>query len=154
TNVFTSSWAEIALFLKTTGDDTGTENATALQTNPSLRPLPLYTLHLRQRLLVPADDDVHPRMLPPGGGQQWAFKIKNGNAPNYPGASNTDPAPAPTASAAGVQQKIYFNNPADITQPVRRFGSNGLLLAGPTAPSNQGGAGINYLRFLDESAAQ
>ncbi|MFO0878761.1 MAG: prepilin-type N-terminal cleavage/methylation domain-containing protein [Gemmataceae bacterium] len=119
TNEYTSSWAEVAVFLRPVpgGEDTEDPNAT------SGSPLPLNTLYLRQRLLVPSRDDVDSIGAVPSGQANQYLEVSQ--------------------FADGTN--LAFNTPADITMPARRFGNS----TPPSLALNV--APLNYPRLQDES---
>lgn len=103
-NVFVSPYAEMAIFLKPTGENT--EDPTGPST-----PLPLHTLHFRQRLLNPNMDVVQDAIA---------------QAPLYAEVSHVqDPNDA---------TKLIVNTLADVTIPPRRFEQS--TTAGANSPSN------------------
>jgi type II secretory pathway pseudopilin PulG len=106
-NTYTAPWAEVAVFLKNYGEMT---DDPATNTTPQQ----LYTLHLRQRLLIPDNG------LLPAAGQPGSILAAAYNAGSYVEMScYRDPLLLPM----GVPPNLYFNNPADVTMPARRMTS-------------------------------
>jgi prepilin-type N-terminal cleavage/methylation domain-containing protein len=96
--IFSSQWAEVAYFLWRDPSNPITANAT-----------PLYNLYRRQRLAVPYDN-ADPNWGNPAvdiGRASFYSQI----SVSYGGLANPDNA-----------GKLYFNSPADLTIPERRFG--------------------------------
>lgn len=150
-HAFYSQWGEVAYFLRQTGMTTGGTT-------------PLYGLYRRQ--LVALDQ------LDPGVGGNPPFHTRL-NDPNNP--PNTAPARVsqsrqatfyfdvsckpdplnPTLPAAPPNPEnppyLYFNNPADLTIPQRRFGMNpadgtaGLPLSAGLQPGNTAYSNIAYV---------
>jgi prepilin-type N-terminal cleavage/methylation domain-containing protein len=102
-NVYNSQWAEIAYFLRPTGDNA--------------KGTPLYSLYRRQLLLVPDN------------GLLTGNVAKGANVP----ATATAQYEYPEMSASYNGANVYFNNPRDVTMPVRRFGMTAGNLAGAYA---------------------
>jgi type II secretory pathway pseudopilin PulG len=124
TTTFCSQWAEVAAWVLPTGDVTQDPNAAA----PSQ---PLYTLYLRQRLLVPDNTQVQPP-VPAADYQQGGYVETScyGNP------------------SSGQGTNLYFNSPADVTMPIRRLNANPGAVgdtAGSKAPST-------YPRLAQEPA--
>jgi type II secretory pathway pseudopilin PulG len=113
-NVFSSPWAEVALYLKPiAGETTVDPNATAGA------PLQLFTLFMRQRLLIPNNDDI-----------PWGAAVPRVDTDYQPPSANytefsvtrTPPNDRTNVPPALVSSPLYFNSPADVTMPIRRFG--------------------------------
>jgi type II secretory pathway pseudopilin PulG len=94
TGTFCSSWAEVAVFTRPSGETTEDPN----------NPLTLYTLYMRQRLAIQDNSLVSPTIP---SGQYTA----NGN---YVEMSCYRDLKTPNI--------LYFNSPADLTMPARRLG--------------------------------
>jgi type II secretory pathway pseudopilin PulG len=93
-----SPWAEVAVFMQQSPDVTEDPSGTAAS-------LPLYTLYLRQRLVVPDNSLVNPAIVS-------TDYVNNGN---YVEMSCYQDLITPT--------NLYFNSPADLTMPGRRLGA-------------------------------
>lgn len=119
--VFAAQWAEIAIYLKPTGEFTETKPDVDPPNTNTVTELPLYALHVRQRLLVPANDDVTTAVVP----------TPATNLLPYLEVSHQSPDPR-------NQNRVYFNNPADLTMPIRRFKATATAanFAGTDPPSN------------------
>jgi hypothetical protein len=138
TNNYHSNWAEIIVYLKPNGDNTDDPN------NLTGTAQPLHTLYLRQRLLVPTHDEV-PAPTP---------TVPNGT--QYPEVSVTRNSPDDPNDTA----QLYFNCPADMTMPIRRFGYAFWRTGGtrdiPVLGGNSDVAGnrspANYPTMSDEDA--
>lgn len=119
-------WAEVAWFMQpqinpntliqdvTAPDPAAVNPVTGFAPAP---PLPLFTLSRRQRLLVPdnnlvALDLVAKNMPPLVPITQYANYLEVSCSPDYKIYNNLGTPPG----------NLYFNNPADITIPWRRFG--------------------------------
>lgn len=148
--VFTSQWAEIALFLRPLVDRNGNV-VTAQGTQGGATPL--FGLYRRQLLLVPDTRQVNfrhpadPNQLPPTsipvprpldllgylrGFSELSVRKRD---PDYAAASLSSPYPNPPTQPPGWGDTLYFNNPTDVTVPQRRFGMD------PTAAPTAFGAG-------------
>ncbi|MFO0845991.1 MAG: type II secretion system protein [Gemmataceae bacterium] len=117
-NQFTSPWAEVAIYLRSTGETTVDPNA------PSATGLPLHTLFLRQRLLVPSHKDV----------QDTGVTIPTDTLQNrrdYCEVSQT-----PDQSSTANPKALYFNGPQDVTMPSRRFNNPSMQLSHPVSPGS------------------
>jgi type II secretory pathway pseudopilin PulG len=146
-NVYLSPWAEIALYLQPSWIDA---QRTIQETTDDPQattggPLPLYTLYLRQRLLRPMQTTTVPQ---PNASPTYNLPIEY--AIPSPGTVTTTPTlnqelsitrggfdpnaakPPPvswgpddrdtTAGRGNTAAQLYFNTPADVTMPIRRFG--------------------------------
>jgi prepilin-type N-terminal cleavage/methylation domain-containing protein len=110
---FNSPWAEVAYFL--------------YQNGQSANGTPLFALYRRQKLLVPTQPAG---MSKPGGSTSNSTAV--GDALNWdPRPNMVIPASATVAyqnishwvnPQGGPQGRLYFNSPADVTVPERRFG--------------------------------
>jgi type II secretory pathway pseudopilin PulG len=90
--VYNSQWAEVAYFLRATGD--------------TAKGTPLFALYRRQLLLVPDNglltaNVAKGNLVPTGATAQYEY---------------------PEMSCAYSGSTVYFNNPRDVTMPARRFG--------------------------------
>lgn len=121
---FTSPWAEVAVFLRTTGEMTDDPEGTTT-------PQPLYALHVRQRALVPDNDAV----TKANGGVRVGSNL-------YPSYAEVSCSPDPINANV-----LYFNNPADVTIPERRLGKGSGGFSG-------NGAQSIYPTLADEDPAQ
>jgi type II secretory pathway pseudopilin PulG len=92
-STFRSQWAEVAYFLRPAVNDQGLPD-TANGT-------PLYSLYRRQRLLVP----------------------ENASIPPQPAARVADYLEVSCNLDQEDPQRMYFNNPVDVTIPARRLGT-------------------------------
>jgi type II secretory pathway pseudopilin PulG len=102
TNQYTSPWAEVAVYLRPTDEETADPNSS------SGGPLRLHTLHLRQRLLVPGIDELNLGATPPA-------------VADYPGYTEVGITRNPPNNRTNTSQ-LWFNSPQDVTMPIRRFG--------------------------------
>ena len=107
-NTLCSPWAEAALFLRATGESTDDP------TNPG-NSLPLFSLRLRQRVLVP-DNSLVQQLVQAQSPKQTSILASDYAAGGYVEMSCYQD-PNPTNSTY-----LYFNNPADVTMPARRLG--------------------------------
>jgi type II secretory pathway pseudopilin PulG len=109
TSSVSSSWGEVVVFLQASGSLTDDPD------NPNAVGLPLYTLYVRPRLLVPDDQVVKAVGPVPNAlyGSYAEMSCNCGFQANAPFPVSTPP------SAAGG---LYFNNPTDVTMPRRRLG--------------------------------
>jgi hypothetical protein len=92
-----SPWAEVAVFMKATGDTAQDPETGAT--------LPLYTLYLRRRVAVP-DNTL-------GGTTPFTAYATGGYVEVSCLSDPSNPA------------SLYFNSPLDLTMPVHRLGANG-----------------------------
>src|SRR5579871_6332591 len=106
---FNFQWGEVTWFLLPQLDpNTGQQDSTVPSTDSSSNPypaVPLYTLYRSQRLAVPDNNEVQNAGL--------GNAIANANALNFLGMSCW-----PNNSTGN----LYFNSPADLTMPFKRFG--------------------------------
>jgi hypothetical protein len=104
--VYGSSWAEVAFFLRDSGDTT---NDPQRPTQPRLK---LYTLYMRQRLVVPNSDTFAPTSNPDRSVSFAAYHSGGGNYAEMSfGIHSNEPS------------HLYFNSPQDLTMPHRRLGA-------------------------------
>lgn len=117
-------WAEVAWFLQpqvnlvTLTTDTTVTDPMSINPTPALpkfpppsTPLPLFTLYRRQRLLVPDNNLVSLDLV-----------TKGIMPPVIPSAQYANYLEMSCCPDAKTNATLYFNNPADITVPWRRFG--------------------------------
>jgi type II secretory pathway pseudopilin PulG len=112
-------WAEVAWFLRPAVNSEGVPD-TANGT-------PLYSLHRRQRLAVPDNTLVTPRQPSSAAGSYLELSC------------GSDPLD---------RNLLYFNNPADLTAPGRRFGTGLDGLPVVTLP----GGGLSYPVLAEQTA--
>lgn len=109
-NVFTSQWALVTWFLKPAVNPvTGQQDQATFQDGSN--PVPLWTLYRVQQVCVQDNSQVNPA-------------VTVGNPPplyhaDYLGVSHRV-----------VGQNVYFNSPADLTFPLRRYGMSPANTAG------------------------
>jgi hypothetical protein len=103
-----AQWAEVAWFLRPLNDATGKPIMTTgdLTASPPVPPEPRFALFRRQLLAVPDNTTINTTNRQPANQQL--------TSPGYVEVSCTAD---PTAA-----NSLYFNNPLDLTAPVRRYG--------------------------------
>jgi hypothetical protein len=123
-DTFTSQWAEVAWFLRPSGQVAGGTT-------------PLFTLYRRQRVLVPNPETGGPTPNNPGFPNLPNYTTGNVNNPGaVPATAYNDLNPASptygynytTISCRPVGTVLHFNSPQDLTVPQYRFSmdANGL----------------------------
>jgi type II secretory pathway pseudopilin PulG len=125
---YNSQWAEVVYFLRATGD--------------TAKGTPLYALYRRQLLLVP-DNGLLRNTVPLPAGRPAAMSPTDWARANYP-----------ELSCVADANNVYFNNPRDVTMPVRRFGLTGLggTLASTYVDPNTNAATPTYATVSDSTA--
>lgn len=122
TGQYTSPWAEVAIYLKPTGESTNDPSAPPDPATGLPPTLPLFSLHLRQRLLVPSISELDEATLPQVDTDYSAYTEVSitRNKPDNP--ANTS--------------RVWVNSPQDVTMPIRRFGPH-FWNASPPRPANE-----------------
>jgi prepilin-type N-terminal cleavage/methylation domain-containing protein len=136
TGLYTSQWAEMAFFLRALIDPNTGAQETANGTK-------LWGLYMRQQLAVPVS-------------ASGPTSITGVTASDYVELSGAlvPPNPAPTPPPAATPA-LYCNSPADLTEPVRRFGmdpTNANFLAGMLPAPLTTSDVVGYHTFKDDIA--
>ncbi len=109
-STYNSQWAEVVYFMVPNGSTAGGT--------------PLFRLHRRQLLAVPADNNQV--------NVNWGTQQVSANPWPNPAYAGVSCAPNPQTPAV-----LYFNSPIDLTVPDRRFG----MTPSPTPPNLPGSGG-------------
>ncbi len=119
-NIFCAPWAEVAIFLRATGDVTDDPD------NPA-GSQPLYSLYLRQKLLIPDNSLVTAVGKVPYQG------YTNGQGKYVEGYTDGNYAEMSCFKDPLDPTNLYFNSPGDVTMPARRLTAVGRTALGLNA---------------------